>query len=323
MNYKHTRIEWIDIAKGIAIFLMVCGHTGIPQNISRFIWSFHMPLFFIISGFLFDSEKYFDIRTLIRKRIKTLVIPYITFSIIAFIGLYPLDLAGFEELYKGWKGYALWFIPVLFMTEILFNRIYVGLNKIEIKNNYVLETTVLICSAIGYILSLCDIHYFFKFEVIFFSIFFYGTGFVFKQFLLNIGLKQKWWILSLISQIIIVQFIPPIDMAANQYGWYLPNLLIALWGTINIILVAKHMLSWESSNIIKRLLIWAGKNTLIIMGLSQVINMTIKTILLITFISPITNSIIRHCLLWGMLYACSIILNTHAPFLIGRKRSVQ
>lgn len=44
------RIEWIDVAKGIAILLMVAGHTTIPKSISNFIWAFHMPLFFIASG---------------------------------------------------------------------------------------------------------------------------------------------------------------------------------------------------------------------------------------------------------------------------------
>lgn len=39
---NNIRIEWIDIAKGMAIFLMVCGHTSIPENLSNWIWSFHM-----------------------------------------------------------------------------------------------------------------------------------------------------------------------------------------------------------------------------------------------------------------------------------------
>lgn len=45
------RILWIDIAKAIAILLMVVGHTSIPNVLSNFIWAFHMPLFFIASGF--------------------------------------------------------------------------------------------------------------------------------------------------------------------------------------------------------------------------------------------------------------------------------
>lgn len=41
------RLEWIDITKGFAIILMVFGHSSIPKSISNYIWSFHMPLFFI------------------------------------------------------------------------------------------------------------------------------------------------------------------------------------------------------------------------------------------------------------------------------------
>ena len=44
---NNIRIDWIDLTKGIAIFLMVCGHTSIPLSISNWIWSFHMPLFFL------------------------------------------------------------------------------------------------------------------------------------------------------------------------------------------------------------------------------------------------------------------------------------
>ena len=49
MEYK--RLKWLDIAKGLGIILMVLGHTSIPKFASDFIWSFHMPLFFIASGF--------------------------------------------------------------------------------------------------------------------------------------------------------------------------------------------------------------------------------------------------------------------------------
>ena len=43
---NNIRIDWIDLTKGIAIFLMVCGHTSSPLSLSYWIWSFHMPLFF-------------------------------------------------------------------------------------------------------------------------------------------------------------------------------------------------------------------------------------------------------------------------------------
>ena len=39
------RISWIDIEKGLAIVLMVIGHSALPQNLSNFIFAFHMPVF--------------------------------------------------------------------------------------------------------------------------------------------------------------------------------------------------------------------------------------------------------------------------------------
>ena len=38
----YKRLDWVDIAKGIAIILMVAGHTSIPELLSKWIWSFHM-----------------------------------------------------------------------------------------------------------------------------------------------------------------------------------------------------------------------------------------------------------------------------------------
>ncbi|MCD4694754.1 MAG: acyltransferase family protein, partial [Bacteroidales bacterium] len=50
------RFEWIDIAKGIGILLVVYGHCQPPPLIEKFVYAFHMPLFFFISGFLFRHK---------------------------------------------------------------------------------------------------------------------------------------------------------------------------------------------------------------------------------------------------------------------------
>lgn len=52
------RIEYIDLAKAIAILLMVLGHCASLNDIPLIrsvIYSFHMPLFFIISGYFFKT----------------------------------------------------------------------------------------------------------------------------------------------------------------------------------------------------------------------------------------------------------------------------
>jgi len=48
-----TRLSFIDAAKGIGILLVVLGHSpGLPLFGVVLIYSFHMPLFFFISGFV-------------------------------------------------------------------------------------------------------------------------------------------------------------------------------------------------------------------------------------------------------------------------------
>ena len=55
------RIEWIDICRGLAIILVIIGHsnleTGMAFNLKSIIYSFHMPLFFVLSGYLFYNIK--------------------------------------------------------------------------------------------------------------------------------------------------------------------------------------------------------------------------------------------------------------------------
>ena len=119
------RLGWLDIAKAIAIILMVLGHTSIPQYASNFIYAFHMPLFFIASGWTTNWEKYSFGEFFIR-RVRTLLMPFILYSaiVLAIMILHGWDTIG-EWLVKGWgDGYALWFIPVLIIATTIVKTLY-------------------------------------------------------------------------------------------------------------------------------------------------------------------------------------------------------
>ena len=65
----------IDVARGIALLLMVIGHLGIKKWPIQYIYAFHMPLFFVISGMTIRrAERLSDY---FMKRIKRLIVPYI------------------------------------------------------------------------------------------------------------------------------------------------------------------------------------------------------------------------------------------------------
>lgn len=52
------REKWIDVVRGGAILLVVIGHSGCPEILYNLIYSFHMPLFFVISGYLYNYDKW-------------------------------------------------------------------------------------------------------------------------------------------------------------------------------------------------------------------------------------------------------------------------
>ena len=80
------RDKTIDIARGIGITLMVIGHTYCPQVLCDFIYLFHMPLFFFLSGYL--SLKLFEINlnyTVLKHKLKKLYLPYVSFSFVLLV----------------------------------------------------------------------------------------------------------------------------------------------------------------------------------------------------------------------------------------------
>ena len=83
------RIEWLDDIKGVAIALVVAGHvaatmrnitTGCVQSTMQvafdFIYSFHIPLFFVLAGLTFSADKKF-VEFFRRKFFRLMVLYYI------------------------------------------------------------------------------------------------------------------------------------------------------------------------------------------------------------------------------------------------------
>ena len=127
----NKRIEYIDIAKGIGILLVVLGHNSIKIEhpiVFRVIYSFHMPFFFLLSGLFFNSE--YSFFKLTRKRFDTLLKPFIAHLVIiytVYILFTKMDLTTIflrlgKALYAGpatLEWVPLWFLPHLFLVNLL------------------------------------------------------------------------------------------------------------------------------------------------------------------------------------------------------------
>lgn len=122
------------MAKGIGIFFVVLGHMeDIATGTRVWISSFHMPLFFIVSGILMavKNEPESDLAESVKKRFRGIIIPYLWFSLSYFIidigNLYVvhnIDLRTFivdtidSATFYGMS--VLWFLPALFLASCSF-----------------------------------------------------------------------------------------------------------------------------------------------------------------------------------------------------------
>lgn len=129
---EKNRISYFDLAKGIAIVLVVFGHSKYcGENANTFLSTFHLPLFFVISGMLMALKNTTErpLRDILRKRAKGILIPYFWFSLsyVAIDLLHVLRHAitvddFISHLYQSvsFRGYsAIWFLPVLFLAEMI------------------------------------------------------------------------------------------------------------------------------------------------------------------------------------------------------------
>lgn len=135
---QHVRTGWIDALKGIGILLVVLGHTLVGGPVRQFVYLFHMPLFFFISGYLHTPQK--DFRKFAYKKSVHLLFPYLSILLL----FYPVSLVA-EILHRApvatleshfvdvlWGGYrllgayrVLWFLPCLFLTQQVVNFLMV------------------------------------------------------------------------------------------------------------------------------------------------------------------------------------------------------
>ena len=134
------RLDWIDIAKGIAIILVIVGHTvPNPSPLRHAIFSFHMPVFFILAGYTFRPKPW---RELLSGSVSRLLVPYVVLALAwqapTFLmsgapltsgalagGLETLvfasgvDVPGFGVAAVGMS----WFLAALFTSRLLLNAL--------------------------------------------------------------------------------------------------------------------------------------------------------------------------------------------------------
>ena len=192
---SRKRLVWLDIMRAFLIIFMVIGHSTSPLVI--YIYLFHMPAFFILSGFTFDMDRY-KLKDFILKKTITILLPavlinliYIFFySILQELGLYNFIQAGeniqlekrilafFQHCTTTDLGGATWFLFVLYEVEIIYG-ILAKSKKILKKNGVTLLGLIL--GMVGYYFVTRHIILPYYFDLALLACLYYGIGFLIAQ----------------------------------------------------------------------------------------------------------------------------------------------
>jgi fucose 4-O-acetylase-like acetyltransferase len=135
LHTLHRKL-WVDIAKGLGILAVVLGHSGDPTTHHYLFW-FHMPLFFYLSGYLFKPlQNRSQFLPWLKKRTFQLLVPYLSFLFTITLVRYVVKIwtgdfnlkwivVDFLRIIYGGEVMgaiygSFWFITCLFVTQVLF-----------------------------------------------------------------------------------------------------------------------------------------------------------------------------------------------------------
>lgn len=232
----------VDIAKGIGIVLVIIGHLnhfwGYEDLVPTLIYSFHMPLFIILSGYVFNYHSGLSTKEYCLKRFDQIIKPYFMFAAITFI--YSAAINGGikgDEVYGIFIGngidnhldfnIALWFLPMLFLCNVIFWCV-VRLSKYisaERKQRVALIIFGTVLTIIGYYMIIHQKRFPWGVETALFSQSFMLFGYMFKVFYgkynMNIYLEKYLFVCAPIIVIIwwyVTRLNGRVDMNAGYYG---------------------------------------------------------------------------------------------------------
>ena len=127
------RLDYIDLMKGIGIILVVAGHANSP--FWEWIYSFHMGLFFWISGYTMAIKPLPEFSLFLKRKIRTIIVPYIGYGLVAILfqmrehAHYNTTInfvQYIQALIRGGSGLdivgniPLWFLQLLFIAILIF-----------------------------------------------------------------------------------------------------------------------------------------------------------------------------------------------------------
>lgn len=328
---NRVRLDYIDYAKGIGILLMVIGHYEyLNHAFMQWIFSFHMPMFFLFSGYLdYRFNLKTNANTYVKKRVYSLLVPYATFALIVLALEFVIgknrDIAhGLVSAFYYIEDPGFWFFFLLFVTDIFF------LLYRKIKQDWLKVFTLCTLFAIS-LLTAWDAAVFrtLPFKIHFWpSCFFYfviGALVAEKSPFFDSVIKTKKWILGgafLLLSVLVLLYVGLNDI----YIWVFiarPHYaLIALVGIIFIIAIG-IIIDESKLYFLKKVLKYCAVNAIVICVFHSKIFWLVRTLDPLIGVDP--TSWVSHVIVAiseiGLLIPTIYVFNRFSPFLVGKRKS--
>lgn len=338
---QQVRILWADQAKALAISLMILCHYGLSEpEWVKFIYIFHIPVFFFISGY-FDKGRPFS-KELLKKNFKTLMVPYFFFSICAFTicwispyihpELYNNDGIG-KTFLKAFVGMflmqdevhsfafmpfgPLWFLVALFEVKVAFS-LFVVISK---RYSYLLGGIVV---ALLYLVGTSLTIPFFSLNAAVMAIPIYGCGYIVKKYNLIECITGKWQscllaLLGIVYLALIAMMNGKVSMDGMDFGNSIVMFYInAVIGSVTIIFMFKAIdVKWTWLSVV-------GASTLTILGTHGYISILgrvvgIKLLSIDFSCPPLWYALLLTFIGIGFGVICHKLLMKYIPAAIGKK----
>lgn len=293
----------IDVLKGIGILLMVWGHTSVCSEMKVWIYGFHMPLFFFLSGYVFSYEKWerLGFCSFVLSRFKGLLLPYFTFSLINLIVKIAVDASKFGQTVcvENTKGYLigilyshdtmmpncapLWFLTALFTSSIYFWYLvrWGGKNvriSLFMMLAYIVLLHIIVIELRAYGISQLPWHV----DVAFVGSLFMFIGYRFKGFFQRSKASYKYNLFAAILIIVATFFISingRINMVTNQYQNILLFIIGAVTMCVGLYILVDYASKKKALSPMLAPFCYLGKHTLVFIGFNYMVNAFVRLLM--------------------------------------------
>lgn len=261
-----SRLGYVDFIRGMAMLTVVFVHTRLEAVLpdwTNYFASFHMFLFFFISGFLFNKDRAADFEAYGKKQAMRLMLPYIVFSAVNWYlnaerGETTESLMG-NLVHANLTYGAIWFLPAMFICCMAGGYILT-----KSKSDIVSIALSLLCLAGGYGLVFGLGFHFLRIPQGLCGVFFFVAGYLFRKWEQRLNAKYRilLGLAAIALGLVISHFNTPVHFSHMMLGCIPLTLTGALCTIIGLFLVSQKL---GESNPISAYVAFIGRNSMTVL----------------------------------------------------------